>query len=406
MRIYIFSLSLMTMALPVLADNTPPTPPKKPFPHISWQSEDGNKSFDLGGALRTNYRYEDWKTTSNRRNGGRFVFDMFRFDVEGKYDNFYLKGNYWFYERDKRSIEYAAAGYRFNSQQSFEIGAPARPFGLMPYPQFGWSFHIPFFLGYGVNTGLGAKYSFKNSDWDVQLAYYPRSMPSHVRFAPDVATYSQLKRNAIPAVQSGQANKKKDQVNLRVVRTFKGDGWTADWGGSLTGSKLYNDITHDTGTYWAAGTHGKLNAGNWTVTSQLIRYEYKPKNPQGVSKDRILMGVNGSTPAYFIAAKASAASFNVGYDIHTPSLGYLKIIRPFNDYSYMIKDKSGWSDSQMYTAGVQFIASPIIAWVDLTWAKNSNPWGGAENATGWTSATSSGSNKWYFRTNVNIGYYF
>jgi hypothetical protein len=55
---------------------------------------------------------------------------------------------------------------------------------------------------------------------------------------------------------------------------------------------------------------------------------------------------------------------------------------------------------------VQVFAMPVMLWVDLTWAQNANPWGGVENATGWTGTQSSGSNKWYFRTNVNIGYYF
>lgn len=403
MRVYLCSLSLVLAVSPSFAEVTVKF--KKPYPHLTIENTEGTKSLDIGGALRTNYRYEDWQTTSNKRNGGRFVFDMFRFDVVGKWNNFFLDGNYWFYERDKQSIEHASIGYNFDKQQSFELGAPVRPFGLMPYPQFGWSFHIPFFMGYVVNTGLGAKYSFKNKDWDIQLAYYPRSMPAHKRYAPDVGTYSELKRNAIPAIQSRQANKKKDQVNLRVARFFKGANWQVEWGGSLTGSRLTNDITDNTGSYWAAGTHAKLNAHDWTVTSQLIRYEYKPKNPQGVSRDTILMGGNGYTPAYFIPAKASIAALNVGYDFH-PNLGYLKIIRPYNDYSYLHKDKSGWSDSQMYTMGVQLIALPVMAWVDLTWAKNANPWGGVENATGWTSTQSSGSDKWYFRTNVNIGYYF
>ncbi|SMB35352.1 hypothetical protein SPRA44_320108 [Serratia proteamaculans] len=53
--------------------------------------------------------------------------------------------------------------------------------------------------------------------------------------------------------------------------------------------------------------------------------------------------------------------------------------------------------SKMNTLGVQIFAMPMMVWVDLTWT---------QNATGWTSTQSSGSNKWYFRSNVNIGYYF
>lgn len=86
--------------------------------------------------------------------------------------------------------------------------------------------------------------------------------------------------------------------------------------------------------------------------------------------------------------------------------GPVKKLRFYKDYSVLWKDRHGGSDSKMNTLGVQVFAMPVMLWVDLTWAQNANPWGGVENATGWTGTQSSGSNKWYFRTNVNIGYYF
>jgi hypothetical protein len=125
-----------------------------------------------------------------------------------------------------------------------------------------------------------------------------------------------------------------------------------------------------------------------------------------MSKDSVLMGGNGLTPAYLIASRASVASLNLGYDLYTPGLGQLKKIKLYNDYSRMRKDKKDWDDSQMYTVGAQFLAMPVMAWLDLTWARNANPYGGAENGSGFTSTTSSGSNQWYYRTNLNIGYYF
>ena len=118
------------------------------------------------------------------------------------------------------------------------------------------------------------------------------------------------------------------------------------------------------------------------------------------------MGTNGLTPAYQIAAKASVVSFNIAYDVLTPDMGMLKKLRFYNDYSRMFKDESGWDDSQMYTAGVQFIAMPIMGWLDFTWGRNANPYGGAQNGTGFTSTSSSRSNDWVMRTNLNIGYYF
>lgn len=375
----------------------------KPFPHIAWRSEAGDSSLDIGGALRTNYRDEHWDTTENN---GRFLFDTFRLDVQATYKNLYSDLGYWFQDDGKRSIDRGFVGYRLNAHSNLQLGAPFKPFGLEPYPQFGWSYHLPFFMGYASSAGTGLKYSYKDQDWDVQLGFFPRMLPSDIRYSPEVGRYADLKGNAIAAIQSRQDNEKRNQLNARVARTFNSDGWKTEIGASLVTAQLYNATTRDDGDYWAADVHAIINKGLWTVTSQAIRYEYDPENPTGVSKDSVLMGGNGLTPAYLIASKASLASVNLGYDVYTPTLGQLKKVKLYTDYSRMMKDKSGWDDSQMFTVGAQFLAMPVMAWVDFTWARNANPYGGAENGSGFTNTRSVGSNEWYYRTNVNIGYYF
>lgn len=375
----------------------------KPFPHIAWRSEAGDASLDIGGALRTNYRDEHWDTTENN---GRFLFDTFRLDVQATYKSLYSDIGYWFQDDGKRSIDRGFVGYRLNANSNVQLGAPFKPFGLEPYPQFGWSYHLPFFMGYASSAGTGLKYSYKDQDWDVQLGFFPRMLPSDLRYSPEVGRYADLKDNAIAAIQSRQDNEKRNQLNARVARTFNSDGWKTEIGASLTTAQLYNATTRDDGDYWAAGVHAIINKGLWTVTSQAIRYEYDPENPTGVSKDSVLMGGNGLTPAYLIASKATLASINLGYDVYTPTLGQLKKVKLYTDYSRMMKDKSAWDDSQMFTVGAQFLAMPVMAWVDFTWARNANPYGGAENGSGFTNTSSVGSNEWYYRTNVNIGYYF
>lgn len=375
----------------------------KPFPHISWRSDSGDSSLDIGGALRTNYRDEHWDTTENN---GRFLFDTFRLDVQATYKNLYSDLGYWFQDDGKRSIDRGFVGYRLNANSNLQLGAPFKPFGLEPYPQFGWSYHLPFFMGYASSAGTGLKYSYKDQDWDVQLGFFPRMLPSDIRYSPEVGRYADLKGNAIAFTQSRQDNEKRNQINARVARTFNSDGWKTEIGASLVTAQLYNATTKDDGDYWAAGVHAIINKGLWTVTSQAIRYEYDPENPSGVSKDSVLMGGNGLTPAYLIASKASLASVNLGYDVYTPTLGQLKKVKLYTDYSRMMKDKSAWDDSQMFTVGAQFLAMPVMAWVDFTWARNANPYGGAENGSGFTNTSSVGSNEWYYRTNVNIGYYF
>ncbi|EOG5636882.1 hypothetical protein ACLE23_000703 [Pseudomonas aeruginosa] len=396
---------LLLSSLSALAASPPPEASKtgKPFPHVGLRSDDGRSSLDIGGALRVNYRDEHWKSTENN---GRLLFDTFRLDIQATHEDFFSDLGYWFQDDGKRAIDRGFVGYRFSDLSSLQLGAPFKPFGLEPYPQFGWSYHIPFFLGYGVSAGSGAKYVYKDADWHVQAGYFPRMLPGGVRYSPEVGRYTDLDDNAVAAIHSRQDNEKRDQLNLRVARNLAGDGWKSELGASLAASRLYNATTRDDGRYWAAGLHGVLNAGNWTFSGEAIRYAFDPKNPAGVSDDVVLMGTNGLTPAYLMAARASVASFNVAYDVPTPNLGMLKKLRFYNDYSRMFKDKAGWDDSQMYTAGVQFFALPIMGWLDFTWGRNANPYGGAESGTGFSSTSSSRSNEWIFRTNLNIGYYF
>ncbi|WP_236232963.1 hypothetical protein PSGK_30965 [Pseudomonas solani] len=406
MNRYVLPLGLVLLTAPALAASAADAPsatPAKPFPHVGLRSDDGRSSLDIGGALRLNYRDEQWKTTENN---GRFLFDTFRLDVQATHEDFFSDLGYWFQDDGKRSIDRGFVGYRIDDTSSLHLGAPLKPFGLEPYPQFGWSFHIPFFLGYGVSAGAGAKYLYKDQDWSLQAGYFPRMLPSSIRYSPEVGRYVDLDDNAIAAIHARQDNEKHDQLNLRVARSLAGEDWKAEMGASLATARLYNATTRDDGSYRAGGVHAVFSTGQWTVTTQGIRYLFDPKNPAGVRDDVILMGGNGLTPAYLIAARASVVSFNVGYDVPTPSLGLLKTLRFYNDYSRMFKDRRDWDDSQMFTAGVQFIAMPILGWLDFTWGRNANPFGGAESGTGFTSATSPRSNEWVFRTNLNLGYYF
>lgn len=395
--------SLLTVSLGVMCMAGSAQGADKPFPHLRWASDDNNAGLDIGGALRANYRYEDWNT-SNFRNPPHLRFDTARVDASGYYQKLFFDAGFWFQDRRKYAIDRAFIGWRFNPRSNIQIGLPGKPFGLQPYPQFGWSYGIPFYLGFGVNAGSGIKYQYQDNHWSLDIAAFPWMEPENLRYAPEVGDYAALK-NTLYAPQHTQRNDKRDQVNLRLARTFKDGDWNNELGGSLAASRLYNRETQDNGTFWALGLHGLASYGPWHLSSQVIRYSYSPKNPSGVSDDSILMGGNGLTPAYFIPAKATTGSLNLARDVEV-SWGAVKKLRFYNDYSVLWKDKRSWSDSQMNTVGVQVFALPVMFWVDMTWAKNVNAWGGALNATGWTSTTSQGSDKWYFRTNVNIGYYF
>jgi hypothetical protein len=67
-------------------------------------------------------------------------------------------------------------GYNLDANNSIEAGLVYKPFTIYPYPQNGWTYHIPFFLGYGNNIAPGLNWNYHNKDWDVKLGYYPQML--------------------------------------------------------------------------------------------------------------------------------------------------------------------------------------------------------------------------------------
>jgi len=370
---------------------------------LEWQSADGTDSLKLGGLVRLNQRYESWD--SPNRGIGKLDFDIFRIDLKGTFDDAYLNASYIIQDQEKTSIEKAYVGYNLDVNNSIEAGLVYKPFTIYPYPQNGWTYHIPFFLGYGNNIAPGINWNYHDKDWDVKLGYYPEMLATNLRYSPESATYDDLAGNAFPS-QKAYQNEKRNQVNTRIVRKLETDFGKQEFGISGAIAQLHNDITDKDGKYYAVGLHTENNYKRFNLQSSVIHYQYDAKNPDGVNSDMTLMGANGLTPAYFIASEGTVTSLNLAYTLPIKDFGKLKAIRFYNDYSYLDKVRNDWSDSQMNTTGMMFIASPFMVWADYTWGKNSNIIGGSTNATGFTTATSENSDKWLYRINLNLGFTF
>lgn len=368
---------------------------------LQWKNDDGSQSLKLGGVVRFNHRYESWGGEND--GAGKTHFDIFRVDLKGKYDDFYLNSSYILQDQEYTSIEKAYVGYNFNQNNSIEAGFVYKPFAIYPYPQNGWTYHIPFFLGYGNNVAPGLNWNYVDQDWDVRLGYYPRMLATDLRYSPESATYDDLTENAF-APQKGYQNEKQNQVNARIVKKFDTEVGKQEVGLSGAVSQLHNKTTDKNGKYYALGAHANTNIDRWNLQGSVIHYKYDAKNPEGVDGDMTLMGVNGLTPAYFIASEGTISSLNVAYTLSVKDFGKLKAIKFYNDYSYLDKKRHDWSASQMNTTGMMFIANPFLVWADYTWGKNANIIGGATNSTGFTSTSSMNSDKWLYRINLNFGF--
>lgn len=373
---------------------------------LEWKSDDGSASFKVGGVLRFNHRYEQWDESQNR-GAGKLDFDIFRLDLTGKYDDFYLNASPIIQDQEMTSVEKAYVGYKINPEQSVEAGLVYKPFAIYPYPQNGWTYHLPFFLGYGNNIAPGFNWNFNNPDWDIKLGYYPRMLDADLRYSPESGTYDDFSENHLP-FQAAYQNEKHHQFNARVAHKFETQHLGKhEVGFSGAVSELHNTLTKEDGDYYAIGVHTNSNYERWNLQSSIIHYEYDAKNPYGVDSRMTLMGANGLTPSYFIASEGTVGSVNLAYTLPIQDMGKLKAIRFYNDYSYFDKTESDWKASQMNTTGAMFIAKPFMVWADYTWAKNANILGGAQNGTGLTTGQDSKySDQWLYRVNLNLGVSF
>ncbi|EPP0748416.1 hypothetical protein ACULVK_000683, partial [Acinetobacter baumannii] len=315
---------------------------------LEWKSDDGTDSLKLGGVVRLNQRYEDWEGPN--RGFGKLYFDIFRVDLKGKFDDAYINASYLFQDQQKTSIEKAYVGYNLDANNSIEAGLVYKPFTIYPYPQNGWTYHIPFFLGYGNNIAPGINWNYHNKDWDVKLGYYPQMLETNLRYSPESATYDDLQENAFPS-QKAYQNEKRHQFNTRIVRKLETDFGKQEFGVSGAIAQLHNKVTDKDGKYYAVGLHTENNYKRFNLQSSVIHYQYDAKNPDGVNSDMTLMGNNGFTPAYFIASEGTIASLNLAYTLPVTNMGKLKAIKFYNDYSYLDKKRDDWSDSQMNTTG-------------------------------------------------------
>ena len=154
-------------------------------------------------------------------------------------------------DQEFTSIEKAYVGYKLNPHNSLEAGFVYKPFTIYPYPQNGWTYHLPFFLGYGNNIAPGLNWNYDDKNWDIKLGYYPSMLETNMRYSPESGSYDDLK-NTFPN-QKGYQNEKQNQVNARVVKKFDTTLGKQEVGLSGAISQLHNKITDDDGKYYALG---------------------------------------------------------------------------------------------------------------------------------------------------------
>lgn len=346
----------------------------------------------IGGALRFNYNYSDWKP-GNRKRWGDFGFDVFRLNVDASYRGFKLAADYRFYPASSGGgmLKHGWIGYQFKENHQLQIGLVTVPFGILPYSSNSYFFNLQYYVGLEDDADMGVEYIFRNRQWDVRAAFFKNSGLT------DFGEKSELTADRYSYDIAG-GHKEVNQGN--VYATYRwGDKCSHQVGTSVLVGGVYNIGTRSVGYRWAASLHYVLDYRRWNFKAQFSTYNIHLSGAPMNTRHQVTMAAFGST--YQVASKADIYSAALVYRIPVRKK-FLDEVCIYNDFSYLYKHVKGAFDSFQNVTGCSLVMGPLFVYIDYAIGRN-HAWIG----NNWDNAFAQGSdNATNIRFNINMGYYF
>ncbi len=239
----------------------------------------------IGGAVRVNYVNGDYSGSGDgpRRggNGGNFELDTWRINASLDYGDITGKFEYRWYN-GYNFLHTLWLGYDFGEAGQVQAGVIRVPFGPGPYGiSQSWFFDQHYYLGLADDMDLGIKYLTRRGNWDLALAWFPRSEGNWNGNSADSARYSydavkwrsaiEPDGDVVAAPVNGYSER--NQFNLRAIYHLDDAAIPTAAGVSLQAGQLDGKRADDA-DHWAASVHMTNRVGNLTLATQLTRYEY------------------------------------------------------------------------------------------------------------------------------------
>ncbi len=370
---------------------------------FSIQAQD-KPELHVGGALRFNYNYSNWKEGHKKR-GGDFGYDVFRINAQAKYKGVKLDAEYRLYSTPFGGgmLKQGWLAYDFSQNDEIQLGLTQVPFGITQYNSHNWFFSINYYVGLEDDHDMGFKYSHQGEHWDFDLAFFKNaeemnfgsySDASYSRYSYDVTSFRDAAGNY------SYRNKETNTVNGRLKYKATTGEVKHEFGISGQYGGIYNLDTENMGDHYAFALHYEMNYKRFNIKSQFAQYEYHTAGPDTESKDLIAMGAYGAP--YFVAAAANLYTFGVSYT-QPVSWGPVSSLQFYNDFGYMDKAVASFTDTYQNTTGVLVTAGNVYTYIDLAGGKN-QPWLGPDFNEGLGEGNPD--SDYTFRFNINVGYYF
>jgi hypothetical protein len=384
----------------------------------------------IGGALRANYVLGSYPGRGNGPsrggNGGDFELETYRINMDLKYENLVGKLEYRWYN-GYNFLHTGWLGWDFDNGSQVQVGVNRVPFGPGPYGvSQSWFFDQHFYVGLADDMDLGIKYITSVGDWDLDFAYYNRAQWNgngtsldSARYDYDIVPWSAAVAPDGEVDYSAPPNgwEERNQLNFRAIYNFDDIAIPTQLGASLQWGQLKGRRTDD-GEHWAASIHMKNSWDNWLLATQVTRYQINVDQPNFLSTDQ-LVPMGGYDFAWPVATDAWIPAVSLSYLWETNRIPWLDSVRPYVEYSNIIKQDGDFNDSQLVMLGAAWARGGWYIYTDLAFSDgnffvgNETSDGTAESYTNIFSpidgAGDFGANAndhWNYRFNINFGYYF
>lgn len=374
----------------------------------------------IGGAIRANYVYGDYETVGDAPqrggDGGNVELDTFRINASLEYEQWIGKLEYRWYD-GYNFIHTGWLGYAFDESSQVQVGVTRVPFGPGPYGvSQSWFFDQHYYVGLADDPDLGVKYLTQWGDWDLAFAYFLSSEGNGNGASGDSARYgydavkwnSALQPNGDVVDAPANGYEERNQVNLRAIYQLDDVSVPTDVGFSMQWGELDGKRTDD-GHHWAVSGHMVNTLGNFTLSTQLTRYKFDVDDSSLGSAELIPLGAYDF--AWPAATQGWIPAVSLSYRIDTPGIPWLGYMLPYLEYSSIIKDDSQFNNSDLFVLGSAWASGGWYIYSDLAYSNGNlfvgnigDNYSNIDNGVGDFGAN--GNDRWNYRFNLNLGYYY
>ncbi|MBK1702397.1 hypothetical protein CKO22_16205 [Thiococcus pfennigii] len=377
-------------------------------------ADDGSKirigPLTIGGAIRANYVIGDYPGRgpgpSRGGHGGNVELDTFRINMDLKHEQLVGQLEYRWYD-GYNFIHTGWLGWDFDDGSQVQVGVNRVPFGPGPYGvSHSWFFDQHYYVGLSDDMDLGIRYVTGVGDWSLDLAYYASSEwngrgTSHdsARYGYDTVEWgSGLAADGTLIDAPTNGYRERNQFNVRAIYAFDDVAVPTDLGLSLQWGQL-DGRRADDGEHWAVSVHMINSWNNWLLATQLTRYRFDIDDDNPLGTDALIpMGAYDF--AWPVATDAWIPAVSLSYLHETPGIPWLDSVRPYVEYSNILKREGDFNDSDLFVLGAAWARQGWYIYTDAAWSSG-NYFVGSDGDFGVNS-----DDERNFRFNLNLGYYF